>query len=78
METKREIDGEMMIIGALIIVVFVMMIRACHDEYRESEDWKKFQIDHKCKVIGYSSAQYRTPAKTGYLCDDGLQYWNSY
>lgn len=37
--------------------------------------WDAFLVEHHCKEIGFMSGGYKTSAKTGYLCDDGKQYW---
>lgn len=46
---------------------------------QDREEWQRFVIEHHCKVIGEMSGSSTgngyIPAKTGYLCDDGVTYW---
>ncbi len=69
--------------GGLILLVIIGMYLAI----RESIEWDAYAKEH-CTVIGKMSGSWGsgvgsdgkvvstwTPGKTGYKCDDGLEYW---
>ncbi len=73
--------------GITAFVVLVIIVVAIFAAIHESNEWEKFKVDHKCKVVGYvkggsnygvtssgKSAVVFESDKTSWLCDDGITY----
>lgn len=74
-------------IGIVLFILAICGIGTIHEESKRNQ-WRK---DHHCKIIGQISGSSHfgmaftgkgmapvtmfESGKTGYVCDDGLQYW---
>ena len=63
------------ITGGLVGFVLALVGLALWDMNRSERAWAEFSYAHNCKVIGQMTGGYKTGPKTGYRCDDGMEYW---
>ena len=66
------------VVGLFALLLAAMLglslsLAASHNE--EEKAWLQFRREHHCRIIGEMTGGYKTPPKTGWLCDDGKTYW---
>ncbi len=59
----------------LLAIIGIFSILILYSGCEENNRWNQFSQQHKCQKIGEMTAGYKTVGKTGYRCDDGLEYW---
>lgn len=72
-----DIDDRM-VVGLFLLLLaailgFALLLAASHNE--EEKVWLQFRREHHCRIVGEMTGGYKTPPKTGWLCDDGKTYW---
>ena len=72
-----DIDDRM-VVGLFLLLLaamlgFALSLAASHNE--EEKVWLQFRREHHCRIVGEMTGGYKTPPKTGWLCDDGKTYW---
>ena len=65
----RIIVGLFLVCLAVVIAVMLLPHRG------EEKEWLQFRREHHCRIVGEMTGGYKTPPKTGWLCDDGKTYW---
>lgn len=86
------IDSEGIVMGGVLVLLAVLLVFAIKGSIQEQHAWDRFQVDHKCRIVGETDsstgigptfggkggvAVVIVPGKTGWLCDDGVTYWRS-
>lgn len=73
MEMEKEI-----ILGLLLLILAMgggVVIALAASRNEDEKEWLQFRREHHCRIVGEMTGGYKTPPKTGWLCDDGKTYW---
>jgi len=67
------------VIVGLLLLLLAAMVGGSFSilySYKEKEEvWLRFREERHCRIVGEMTGGYKTPPKTGWLCDDGKTYW---
>jgi hypothetical protein len=69
-------EGIIVVILLFILAMVIGWLIALSASYNEDEKaWLQFRREHHCRMVGEITGGYKTPPKTGWLCDNGMTYW---
>jgi hypothetical protein len=73
MEMEKGIITGLLLLILAMVTGAIITLAASHNE--DEKVWLQFRKEHHCRIVGEMTGGYKTPPKTGWLCDDGRTYW---
>ena len=65
----NHIDEERLIIWGIVASIIALLVFAIKLDIEEQREWKKFSIDHQCKLTSTTQVSYSTGTRIGITGD---------